>query len=156
MAENLGNGIPNEDRSPKSGHRMAAQGMRFSWRRNDGTISPTLGVIRGMSAEARSREQRAGFLDLDQDCQRAARAKIEKLRAISIWVLPMIDAHNMVDYASDAAFAIDDGLNITAWNRGAQQLLGYAPGEVIGQQCCDVLQAVLPGGEPPYPGDCPS
>ena len=60
----------------------------------------------------------------------------------------MIDAHNMVDHASDAAFAIDDGLNITAWNRGAQRLLGYAPSEVIDRHCSEIIRAVLPGGEP--------
>jgi PAS domain S-box-containing protein len=59
----------------------------------------------------------------------------------------MIDAHYLVDHVSDAAFAIGGGLNITAWNRGAQQLLGYAPGEVIGRHCSEVIQAVLPGGE---------
>ena len=60
----------------------------------------------------------------------------------------MIDAHEMVDHASDAAFAIDGGLNITAWNRGAQQLLGYAPSEVIDRHCSEIIRAVLPGGEP--------
>ena len=33
------NGFPNEDRSPKSGHRMAAEGMPFPWLWNGGTIS---------------------------------------------------------------------------------------------------------------------
>ena len=60
----------------------------------------------------------------------------------------MIDAHNMVDHASDAAFAIDGGLNITAWNRGAQQLLGYALSEVVDRHCSEVIRAVLPDGEP--------
>ena len=59
----------------------------------------------------------------------------------------MIDAYNMVDYASDAAFAIDDGSNITAWNPGAEQLLGYAPSEVIDRHCSEIIRAVLPGGE---------
>ncbi len=43
------NGFPNEDRSPKSGHRMAAEGMPFPWRWNGGTISTDLDVIWGMS-----------------------------------------------------------------------------------------------------------
>ncbi len=42
------NGRPNEARSPKSGHRMAAQGMPFPWRWNGGTISSNLWVIWGM------------------------------------------------------------------------------------------------------------
>jgi PAS domain S-box-containing protein len=53
----------------------------------------------------------------------------------------------MVDHASDAAFAIDGRLNITAWNRGAQQLLGYSPNEVIHRPCSEVIRAVLPDGE---------
>ncbi len=45
------NGLQNEDRSPKSGHRMAAEGMPFPWRWNAGTISTVLDVIWGMSDE---------------------------------------------------------------------------------------------------------
>jgi DNA-binding SARP family transcriptional activator len=37
---------------------------------------------------------------------------------------------------------------VVAWNRGAEQLLGYASREVVGRRCAEVLQAVLPGGEP--------
>jgi PAS domain S-box-containing protein len=55
---------------------------------------------------------------------------------------------NLVEFASDAAFAIDDRHRVAAWNRGAEQLLGYAPDEVIGRRCAEVLQSVLPGGEP--------
>ncbi len=54
----------------------------------------------------------------------------------------------LVEFASDAAIAIDDRHQVAAWNRHAEQLLGYAPDEVIGRCCADVLQAVLPGGEP--------
>ena len=60
----------------------------------------------------------------------------------------MIDVHNMVDHASDAAFAINEELKITAWNHGAQQLLGYALSEVIDRRCSEVIRAVLPDGEP--------
>ena len=45
-------GLRNEGRSPKSVHRMAAEGMRSSWRWNGGTISPNLGIIWEMSVEA--------------------------------------------------------------------------------------------------------
>ncbi len=45
------NGLPDEGRSPKSGHRMAAEGMPFPWRWNGGTISTDLDVIWGMSAK---------------------------------------------------------------------------------------------------------
>ncbi len=43
------NGLRNEGRSPKSGHRMAAEGMQFSWWWNGGTISLNLGIIWEMS-----------------------------------------------------------------------------------------------------------
>ncbi len=59
-----------------------------------------------------------------------------------------IDTVDLADLASDAAFAVDGGLEIVAWNDAAQRLLGYAPGEVIGHHCSDVLQAVLPEGQP--------
>lgn len=53
-----------------------------------------------------------------------------------------------IEGASDAAFAVDDRNQVAAWNRGAEELLGYAPDEVIGRRCAEVLQSVLPGGEP--------
>ena len=59
-----------------------------------------------------------------------------------------ITVSQLVEGASDASFAIDDRHQVVAWNRGAEQLLGYAPDEVIGQRCEEVLQSVLPGGEP--------
>ena len=43
------NGHPNEGRSPKSGHQMAAEGMQFPWPWDGGTISTNLDVIWGMS-----------------------------------------------------------------------------------------------------------
>lgn len=54
----------------------------------------------------------------------------------------------LIDLASDAAFAIDHRCQVTAWNRQAEQLIGYAFREVIDRSCGEVLQAVLPGGEP--------
>ena len=60
----------------------------------------------------------------------------------------MIEARDLVNFASDAAFAIDRDRQIVAWNSRAQELLGYTPGEVIGHHCTDALQAVLSGGEP--------
>ena len=60
----------------------------------------------------------------------------------------------MVTGAADAAFAIDDRHQVVAWNQGAEQLLGYAPEEAIGLRCEEVLQAVLPGGEPMCRPNC--
>ena len=45
------NGLPNEGRSPKSGHRMAAERMQFPCRWNGGTIYLNLGVIWEMSVK---------------------------------------------------------------------------------------------------------
>ncbi len=60
MAENLGKYLPNEGRSPKSGHRMAAEGMQFSWRWNGSTISLNLRVIWEMSAKISRRARKTG------------------------------------------------------------------------------------------------
>ena len=54
----------------------------------------------------------------------------------------------LIEFTSDAAFAIDDRHQVVAWNHGAEQLLGYTFDEVIGRRCSDVLRSVLPGGEP--------
>ena len=60
----------------------------------------------------------------------------------------MIDARHLADYASDAAFSIDGGQRVVAWNYGAQQLMGYTRSEVLGRHCSEVLQAIFPDGEP--------
>ena len=66
----------------------------------------------------------------------------------------MIDARHLVDQASDAALAIDGGHRVVAWNYRVRRLLGYTRREVTGKNCSDVLQAVLPGGEPLCVPDC--
>jgi len=63
-------------------------------------------------------------------------------------------AADLVEFASDAALAIDVDDRVVAWNVGAQQMLGYNSSETIGQRCCNVLQATLPGGEPLCHPDC--
>ena len=60
----------------------------------------------------------------------------------------------LVDHTSDAAFAIDGNTRIIAWNDGARRLLGYEPEQAVGRFCYDILQAVLPGGEPLCNPDC--
>ncbi len=60
----------------------------------------------------------------------------------------MVDAGGLVEFASDAAFALRKDLRILAWNKAAQELLGYPAPEVVGRLCYEVLQAILPGGEP--------
>jgi PAS domain S-box-containing protein len=61
---------------------------------------------------------------------------------------------HLVDYASDPALAVDDQHRIIAWNLALEQLLGYTSGEVIGRRCAEVLQSVLPGGEPMCRPNC--
>ncbi len=65
-----------------------------------------------------------------------------------------ITVRQLVEGSSDAAFAIDDRHQVVAWNRSAEQLLGYALDEVIGRSCGDILRSVLPGGEPMCMPDC--
>ena len=45
---------------------------------------------------------------------------------------------NIVDIA-EAAFTVDASQRIVAWNGGAQRLLGYSNGEVLGHLCHEVL-----------------
>jgi hypothetical protein len=42
----------------------------------------------------------------------------------------MVDARDLVVFASDAAFAVDENSRVVAWNRCAQDLLDYAPGHI--------------------------
>jgi len=41
--------------------------------------------------------------------------------------------------AADGAFVVDEDQRIVYWNQAAQEMLGYAPGEVIGRPCYEVL-----------------
>lgn len=60
----------------------------------------------------------------------------------------------LVDLASDAALAISSGSRIVAWNERATSLLGYVPEQALGRPCYDVLQAMLPSGEPLCTPEC--
>ena len=55
---------------------------------------------------------------------------------------------SLVDLASDAALAISSESHVVAWNERAASLLGYAPEQALGRPCYDILQAILPSGEP--------
>ena len=41
--------------------------------------------------------------------------------------------------AADGAFVIDENQHIIYWNQAAQEILGYAPEDVLGQSCYEVL-----------------
>lgn len=66
----------------------------------------------------------------------------------------IVRAEDLAQFASDAAFVIDQELRILAWNRQCEELLGYHQDEVLGHFCYDVLQAVLPDGQRLCTPDC--
>lgn len=45
-----------------------------------------------------------------------------------------------LDRAAEGAFLIDNNQRIIYWNRAAQEMLGYAQGEVLGRSCYDIVQ----------------
>ena len=55
---------------------------------------------------------------------------------------------DLVEIASDPAFAVDEGLRVVAWNEGARMLLGYSTEEALGKKCGQILQALYTSGEP--------
>ncbi len=65
-----------------------------------------------------------------------------------------LDPREVVHFASDPALVIDKDLKVLAWNDGATDLLGYAAEHTLGRRCFEVLQAILPGGEPLCTPDC--
>ncbi|KAB2873982.1 MAG: PAS domain-containing protein, partial [Bauldia sp.] len=66
----------------------------------------------------------------------------------------MSEFRSLVDLASDAALAISGESRVVAWNERAASLLGYEPEQALGRPCYDVLQAILPTGEPLCMPDC--
>ena len=60
----------------------------------------------------------------------------------------VIKTTDLVRFASDPAFAVDDDMRVVGWNDGAAKLLGYSSAEATGQRCGQVLQAFYPTGEP--------
>ena len=55
---------------------------------------------------------------------------------------------DLVEYASDPAFAVDGNMKVISWNAAVEDLLGYSSEEAIGQSCGQMLQALYPTGEP--------
>lgn len=45
-----------------------------------------------------------------------------------------------LDRAAEGAFLIDNNQRIVYWNRAAQEMLGYAPAEVLGRSCYDIVR----------------
>jgi len=59
-----------------------------------------------------------------------------------------MDTKDLIEFASDPAFGLDDEMKVTGWNSGAEKLLGYSRDEAAGLPCSQVLQAYYPTGEP--------
>jgi len=55
---------------------------------------------------------------------------------------------DLVELASDPAFAVDENLRIVGWNAGARSFLGYSDKEALGKKCGQILQALYTSGEP--------
>lgn len=66
----------------------------------------------------------------------------------------MPEFRSLVDLASDAALAVDSNSQVVAWNQRAESLLGYRAEQTVGRPCYDVLQAILPSGEPLCTPEC--
>lgn len=45
-----------------------------------------------------------------------------------------------LDRAAEGAFLIDSNQRIIYWNRAAQEMLGYAPADVLGRSCYDIVR----------------
>jgi PAS domain S-box-containing protein len=50
---------------------------------------------------------------------------------------------NLLNYAYDGVIATDADLNITAWNRGAEEAYGWRAAEVLGRKPYEVLQSSM-------------
>lgn len=60
----------------------------------------------------------------------------------------MVNTSDLIEFASDPAFSLDNDMRVVGWNAGAEALLGYSQTETFGRPCSQVLQAFYPTGEP--------
>ena len=64
---------------------------------------------------------------------------------------------NLLNLASFGAYAMDLAQEIRFWNHGAERILGYNAGEVVGRLCYQVLHGVSQKNSvPSCLGNCPS
>ncbi len=60
----------------------------------------------------------------------------------------MVNTSDLLEFASDPAFAMDANMRVVGWNKGAQDLLGYTDADTFGQPCGKILQGSYTTGEP--------
>ena len=53
---------------------------------------------------------------------------------------PVAQLLEQLTHTADGVFAVDAHQHIILWNQAASSLLGYTSGEVLGRNCCDVIQ----------------
>ena len=56
--------------------------------------------------------------------------------------------------AGDGALAVGPDRRVLFWNRAAERLLGYAPGEAVGRHACEVLEGRQLGGRDACRPEC--
>ncbi len=57
--------------------------------------------------------------------------------------------------AGDALFITDEHQRIRSWSAGAQRVLGFAPEEVVGRRCYEIVMGREPEGHPVCSEACP-
>ena len=55
----------------------------------------------------------------------------------------------VLDSVADGVFTVDPDLQITYWNRAAEEITGYPAGEAVGRPCHEIFRASLCGAECP-------
>jgi PAS domain S-box-containing protein len=75
------------------------------------------------------------------------RVELELLRArdeLQAEVIERTQQASLLDLTHDAIFVRNMSASITYWNRGAQELYGWTPGQAIGKRSHDLLRTVFP------------
>lgn len=62
--------------------------------------------------------------------------------------------HKALSDAGDGALAVGPDRRILFWNRAAERLLGYAPGDAVGRHACEVLEGHQLGGREACRPEC--